>query len=82
LHHESFTRGKTTGVDPHPTDSAFFQARWQWFLESGDPYFNPALYQNSTAWQIRQPMRCSFEVGRRVFRRNAVTGKRAMTNSR
>ena len=82
LHHESFTRGKTTGVDPHPTDSAFFQARWQWFLESGDPYFNPALYQNSTAWQIRQPMRCSFEVGRRVFRRNAVSGKRAMTNSR
>lgn len=68
LHHESFTRGKTTGADPHPEDSALFQARWAEFLRDGDPYFHPGLNQNSTAWQIRNPLNCSFEVRRRVYR--------------
>ena len=79
LHHESFTRGKTTGIDPHPEDSVFFQARWQWFLEAGDPYFNPALYQNSVAWQVRQPMRCSFDIRRRVFRCDDESGKQSFS---
>lgn len=62
LHHESLSRGKTTGIDPHPEDSALFQQRWQWLLEAGDPYFHPALNQNSTVWQMRNPMRCTSEI--------------------
>ncbi len=68
LHHESFTRGKATGVDPHPEDSALFQTRWAGFLRNGDPYFHPGLNQNSTAWQIRNPLPCDVEVRRRVYR--------------
>jgi GT2 family glycosyltransferase/glycosyltransferase involved in cell wall biosynthesis len=81
LHHESFTRGKTTGKDPHPEDSALFQARWQGFLHAGDPYFNPGLNQNSTAWQMRQPMLCGFAARRRVFRRDTASGRHTLTSS-
>jgi GT2 family glycosyltransferase/glycosyltransferase involved in cell wall biosynthesis len=69
LHHESMTRGKTSGIDPHPEDSALFQARWGAFLHAGDPYFHPGLNQNSVAWQMRSPMRCNLEVRRRIYRR-------------
>jgi O-antigen biosynthesis protein len=75
-----FTRSKTTGIDPHPEDSALFQARWQQFLEAGDPYFNPGLNQNSTTWQMRQPMRCSFEIRRRIFNRDPSSGRQTMTS--
>jgi GT2 family glycosyltransferase len=40
LHHESLTRGKAEGYDPHPLDSAGFIHRWQPWLDTGDPYFH------------------------------------------
>jgi len=71
IHHESFTRGKSTG-DPHPEDSALFRAKWQAFLQAGDPYFNPNLSLNSTAWQMQYPINCGFAIKRRIFNRDAI----------
>ncbi len=76
IHHESLTRGKSSGVDPHPGDSALFRHRWHVFLDNGDPYFHPGLDQNSTVWQIRIPMHCSFEIRRRIFEKQAIAAKR------
>lgn len=42
LHKESATRAETREVD-HPADTALFQDRWCALLESGDPFYNPAL---------------------------------------
>ena len=67
LHHESYTRGKTSGGDPHPLDSAFFLNRWRRFIEIGDPYFNPNLSIHGTRWDILKPMRFFPRVKRRVF---------------
>ena len=75
IHHESLTRGKSSGVDPHPGDSALFQHRWRSFLEDGDPYFHPGLDQNNTVWQIRIPIRCGFEIKRRVFEKQAAAAR-------
>ena len=69
LHHESFTRGKTVGYDPHPEDSALFAARWKAFLQEGDPYFNPGLSTQHTCWQVKAPLPCQLDIGRRVYRR-------------
>ena len=76
IHHESLSRGKSSGVDPHPADSALFQHRWHDFLENGDPYFNPGLDRNSTVWQIQIPMRCNLEVKRRIFDKQTITARR------
>lgn len=81
IHHESFTRGKTKGMDPHPEDSRLFQARWQWFLAAGDPYFNPALYQNSVAWQVRKPMICDYDIRRRIYRRDETSNRQVFSAS-
>lgn len=70
LHHESFTRGKSRGVDPHPEDSTLFRSRWAHFLQEGDPYFNPALNLNSTAWLMTYPIPCHAELWRRVWVRS------------
>ena len=51
VHHESVSRGKTPGRDPHPADTRFFAARWQELLRAGDPYFNPSLSLYSYAWE-------------------------------
>lgn len=76
IHHESLTRGKSSGMDPHPGDSALFRHRWHAFLENGDPYFHPSLDQNSTVWQIRIPMSCSYEIRRRIFDKQSIAAKR------
>jgi glycosyltransferase involved in cell wall biosynthesis len=68
LHHESYTRGKSFGGDPHPQDSAFFLARWRKFLEAGDPYFNPNLSIHDTRWGTLKPMQFFPRIKRRVFR--------------
>jgi hypothetical protein len=75
VHHESLTRGKTSGIDPHPEDSALFRLRWAEFLQAGDPYFHPSLNQNSTTWQLRQPLSCSFEVKRRIYSHLGDSGR-------
>jgi GT2 family glycosyltransferase/glycosyltransferase involved in cell wall biosynthesis len=72
LHHESFTRGRRP-EDPHPEDSARFLARWRAMFESGDPYFNPNLSQQSPNWQVADPLEFALEIRRRIFRRGSAS---------
>ncbi|QXL83544.1 glycosyltransferase family 2 protein [Comamonas sp. NLF-1-9] len=67
IHHESYTRGKAQGYDPHPEDSAAFLARWHRWIAEVDPYYHPALDQNSTCWQPREPLPCTLALRRRVW---------------
>lgn len=81
IHHESYTRGKSIGADPHPEDSARFVARWGDFIRQGDPYHNPCLALTQHSWHITSPMHCSFESRRRVFERDAATGRQRLRHS-
>ncbi|MCY7389359.1 MAG: glycosyltransferase [Burkholderiales bacterium] len=78
VHHESYTRG-TSSVDTHPIDTALFKARWQDVLKTGDPYYNPGLSPTSTCWQNTNPMHCSVDIKRRVFKRDPLTGMQEIT---
>jgi len=66
LHHESFTRGTSTG-DPHPEDSDRFKNKWADFLRAGDPYFNPGYTIHSTTWDIDLSRRFEIDIRRRVY---------------
>lgn len=66
LHHESLTRGKAEGYDPHPEDSAKFLKRWKSWLDRGDPYFHPAYDTHHTCWLPRNPLPQNIQVNRRV----------------
>ena len=81
LHHESYTRGKTVGYDPHPEDSAKFSARWKDFLQQGDPYFNPGLSLQHTCWQVPEPLLCHVRIGRRVFKRAPAAHRQELRHS-
>ena len=81
LHHESFTRGKTVGYDPHPEDSALFAARWKVFLQQGDPYFNPGLSLNHTCWQVQSPLPSHRHLGRRVHQSIPARSRQALRHS-
>ncbi|HUQ29264.1 MAG TPA: glycosyltransferase [Usitatibacter sp.] len=74
LHHESYTRG-TSSIDPHPADTAGFQSRWARLIAQGDPYYNPGLSTMSTSWAIRSPLRCEFELRRRLYQRENALGR-------
>lgn len=52
VHHESYSRGKHQGFDPHPADTRRFLARWAQMLRDGDPYYNPNLSLHSTGWRL------------------------------
>lgn len=67
IHHESYSRGKSSGDDPHPEDSLLFVTRWRKFIEAGDPYFNPNLSLASTHWDFVKPILVNIEVKRRVY---------------
>lgn len=69
VHHESLTRGKSIGFDPHPEDSALFLSRWKPIIESGDPYYNPNLCTFSTSWHPLQHLEVNVQVTRRVYRK-------------
>ena len=79
LHHESYTRGKSA-VDPHPEDSARFQAKWRTLLKAGDPYYNPGFSLMNTSWHYANPMISSFEIKPRVFKRSSVPEAPEITN--
>lgn len=81
IHHESYTRGKSIGHDPHPEDSARFVDRWKEFLAQGDPYHNPCLLLTQHSWHIKTPMHCSYESLRRVYKRDTTTGRQRLTHS-
>lgn len=51
LHHESATRGKSFSHDPHPADSSRFLSNWGWLISQGDPFYNPNLKKDNTAWK-------------------------------
>ena len=72
VHHESITRGKTSGIDPHPEDSARFIARWGDWIAAGDPYFHPAFELSHTCWLVRTPMQCEAVIKRRIFSRSGL----------
>ena len=75
LHHESYTRGKSL-VDPHPEDSALFQAKWRKILVAGDPFYNPGFSLLNTYWHYTNPIPCHVDINRRVFNRQIDTGMR------
>ncbi len=72
IHHESITRGKAEGYDPHPEDSALFASRWKEFLANGDPYFHPAFEVRHTCWLVRTPMLSQASIKRRLFTRSGL----------
>jgi GT2 family glycosyltransferase len=74
IHHESATRGTST-VDPHPADSAYYRLKWKKVLDDGDPFYSPSLSYKSTRWALRRPLPCSYDIRRRVTRRDAATGR-------
>ena len=78
VHHESYTRG-TSSVDTHPNDTALFKFKWREVLKAGDPYYNPGLSLKSTSWQNANPIYCSVDIKRRVFKRDALTGMQEIT---
>ena len=80
VHHESYTRGKST-EDPHPQDTVVYRSKWQKLLLAGDPYFNPGRSLQSTSWQVKLPLNCSFGIRRRVFARDAISGRQKLTHS-
>lgn len=69
IHHESYSRGKAEGYDPHPEDSALFTTRWRNWLNAGDPYFHPVYSNNHTDWVVKDPMPCQTTIQRRVWQR-------------
>ena len=73
LHHESYTRGKSA-ADPHPEDSALFQAKWRKMLKTGDPFYNPGFSLLNTSWHYANPMPCHVDIKRRVVERDTVAG--------
>ena len=82
VHHESVTRGQSHGKkDPHPEDSAKFQARWKKLLSLGDPYFNPGLSLAHTQFRVLSPIPCELKIHRRVFERDPHTGRQRVRHS-
>ncbi|MCB1954231.1 MAG: glycosyltransferase [Rhodocyclaceae bacterium] len=69
LHHESYSRGRHSGGDPHPVDTARFRTRWARYYETGDPYFSPNLSPNSPNWQFARPLPTNAAPLRRVAER-------------
>ncbi len=67
IHHESYSRGKSTGIDPHPEDSKLFLDRWQEFLSRGDSYYNPNLSTTSTQWDVAKPLPATITVPYRIY---------------
>lgn len=69
IHHESISRGKAEGYDPHPEDSALFAQRWRQFLDDGDPYFNPAFCLTHTCWLVEMPLKFTPKIRRRIWQK-------------
>ncbi|HUP98550.1 MAG TPA: glycosyltransferase [Usitatibacter sp.] len=74
VHHESYTRGASRGIDPHPKDSALFRLKWKEMVRTGDPFYNPGYSNEHTHWPVKQPLNCTFDIRRRIARRDPATG--------
>ena len=75
VHHESYTRGASRGIDPHPKDSALFRLKWKEVVRTGDFFYNPGYSNEHTHWPVKQPLNCTFDVRRRIARRDPASGK-------
>ena len=75
VHHESYTRGTSRGIDPHPKDSALFRLKWKEVVRVGDPFYNPGYSNEHTHWPVKQPLNCTYDVRRRIARREAPNGR-------
>ncbi|HET7728837.1 MAG TPA: glycosyltransferase [Usitatibacter sp.] len=80
IHHESLTRG-ISAEDPHPGDSALYASKWRKLLNAGDPYYSPGLSLTSTTWMAKRPLHCSYEVRRRIVRRDPATARQSIAFS-
>ena len=80
MHHESYTR-KVAESDPHPVDTALFRIKWMALLGAGDPYYSPNLSLTSSKWEIEIPIPCAVQVRRRVYERDAATGRARLSFS-
>ena len=81
VHHESYTRGTSFKKDPHPEDSALYRFKWKELLQAGDPYYNPSLSATSTTWAIKLPLNCSYQIRRRIVRRDRQSGRETVSFS-
>jgi GT2 family glycosyltransferase/glycosyltransferase involved in cell wall biosynthesis len=75
VHHESYTRGASRGIDPHPKDSALFRLKWKEVVRVGDPFYNPGYSNEHTHWPVKQPLNCTYDVRRRIARRDVPNGR-------
>ncbi len=80
VHHESFTRGKST-EDPHPEDSAYFQRKWKGPLKAGEPYCNSNLSVFSTAWHVKFPMTYDLVLRRRLYKTDHARVRQEIVHS-
>nr|HRL53730.1 hypothetical protein [Acidovorax temperans] len=78
LHHESLTRGKAEGYDPHPEDSAAFLARWGGWIAQVDPYFHPACDPRHTCWLPLNPLPCTAAIHRRIYHPAGTDGRQQL----
>jgi GT2 family glycosyltransferase len=62
VHHESATRGKEAGRDPHPQDSALFKSRYKGFIQAVDPHFSHLLSQNNPTFILNSFARLTSSV--------------------
>lgn len=78
LHHESLTRGKAEGYDPHPEDSAAFLARWGGWIAQTDPYFHPGCDPRHTCWLPLNPLPCTAAIHRRIYHPTGTDGRQQL----
>ena len=81
VHHESFTRGKSS-EDPHPEDSAYFKRKWRSLLADGDPYFNPNLSAFSTGWDVKFPVTHELVLKRRLYKPDRARARQEISYSK
>ncbi len=62
VHHESATRGRWPGYDPHSNDSAAFVGRYKVAIEAGDPHFSPLLSPDNPTYVLNQSARLKSKV--------------------
>jgi O-antigen biosynthesis protein len=69
LHHESQSRGKCPGQDPHIQDTVLFRHSHQYLFQNGDPHFSPLLARDNPTFVLDPSARLKL-----VTRYRSVTG--------
>ena len=61
LHHESVSRGKSEGFDPHPKDTKRFMQRYARFMREADPFSNALIDVFSDGTRLRPGVRSQLQ---------------------